>query len=82
MAGQVSRKILRFPLVMLRTTVLSYRGAEPRPAGSRGRTSAFHGLWIRQPGRSLVFAAAYDAEHSNFTVAVNGSCAVTSLLQE
>lgn len=61
---------------------MSYRGAEPRPVGSRGRTS-FHVFWIRQPGHLLLLTAAYDdAKHLNFTAAVNGSCAVTSSLQE
>lgn len=61
---------------------MSYRGAEPRPIGSGGRTSAFHDLWIRQPGCFLLLTAAYDAKHLNFTAAVNGSCALTSSLQE
>lgn len=70
------------PFTRLRTTLPSYTGAEPRPVGSGGGTCAFHSLWIRQPGHSLLLAAAYDAEHMNFTAAVNGSCAVTSSLQE
>ena len=81
MAGEISC-ILMLPFTTLRTTLPSYRGAESRPVGSGERTSAFHGFWIRQPWHLLLLAAAYDAKHSNFTAAVNGSCAVTSLLQE
>lgn len=62
---------------------MSYRGAEQLPIGSRGRSSSFHVLWIRQSGHLLLLTAAYDdAKHLNFTAAVNGSCAVTSSLQE
>lgn len=82
MAGEISHGILMFPFITLRMTLVSYRGAEPRPTGSRERTSAFHVLWIRQPGHLLLLTAAYDAKHLNFTAAVNGSCAVTSSLQE
>lgn len=83
MAGEIPHRILMFPFIILRTTLMSYRGAEPRPIGSRGRTTSFHVLWIRQPGPFLFLTAAYDdAKHLNFTAAVNGSCAVTSSLQE
>lgn len=82
MAGEISHRILMFPFITLRMTLMSYRGAEPRPIGSGGRTSAFHVLWIRQPGHFLLLTAAYDAKHLNFTAAVNGSCALTSSLQE
>lgn len=82
MTRKASCKILVLLFTLLWTTLASYRGAEPRPVGSGGRTSAFHSLWIRQPGHLLLLTAAYDAKHSNFTTAVNGSCAVTALLQE
>lgn len=52
------------------------------PGSTACSLCSFHGLWIRQPGRLLLLAAAYDAKHSNFTAAVNGSCPVTSSPQE
>lgn len=80
MAGEISHRILMLPFIMLRMTLMSYRGVEPRPIGSWGRTSALQVLWIRQPGHLLLLT--HDAKHLNFTAAVNGSCAVTSSLQE